>query len=124
MTFGTLVYALLCLIGVVICVFYLEFGTVAIAGILVCIPIFMFLFIIFMRTRVSASVDSKNPMAEKDDMDKPCSFASASIASCSSATTQTQIALRFLILCFLVLADLADWLPSSVGLSMVGFPPL
>ena len=71
MTFGTLVYALLCLAGVFICIFYLEFGTVAIAGILVCIPIFMFLFLIFMRTRVSASVDSKNPVSEKDDMDKP-----------------------------------------------------
>ena len=71
MTFGTLIYALLCLIGAVICVFYLEFGTVAIAGILVCIPIFMFLFLIFMKSRVDASVDSKNPMTEKDDMDKP-----------------------------------------------------
>ena len=71
MTFGTLVYALLCLIGVVICVFYLEFGTVAIAGILLCIPIFMFLFLIFMKTKIEASVDSRNPMTEKDAMDKP-----------------------------------------------------
>ena len=54
MTFGTLVYALLCLLGACICIFYLEFGTVAIAGILVCIPVFMFLFLIFMRSRVSA----------------------------------------------------------------------
>ncbi len=71
MTFGTVIYALLCLIGAVICIFYLEFGTVAIAGILVCIPIFMFLFLIFMKTRIDASVDSKNPMTEKDAMDKP-----------------------------------------------------
>jgi len=71
MTFGTFIYALLCLFGVIICIFYLEFGTVALAGILVCIPIFMFLFLIFMRSRVSAMVDSKNPMTEKDDMDKP-----------------------------------------------------
>lgn len=71
MTFGTFVYALLCLIGAVICVFYLEFGTVAIAGILLCIPIFMFLFLIFMKTKIDASVDSKNPMTEKDAMDKP-----------------------------------------------------
>ena len=71
MTFGTVIYALLCLIGIIICIFYLEFGTVAMAGILLFIPIIMFLFLIFMRTRVSASVDSKNPVAEKDDMDKP-----------------------------------------------------
>lgn len=71
MTIGTLIYALLCLIGVFICIFYLEFGTVAIAGILVCIPVFMLIFLIFMRSRVSASVDSKNPVSEKDDMEKP-----------------------------------------------------
>lgn len=71
MTFGTLLYALLCLIGVFICVFYLEFGAVAIAGILIFVPITMFIFLLFMRRRVSASVDSKNPMVEKDSMDKP-----------------------------------------------------
>ena len=71
MTFGTFVYALLCLIGAVICTFYLEFGTVAIAGILVCIPVFMFLFLIFMKTKIEAGVDSRNPMTEKDAMDKP-----------------------------------------------------
>lgn len=71
MTFGTVLYILLGLIGIFICVFYLEFGTVAIAGILFWIPIFMFLFLIFMRTRVSAAVDAKNPVSEKDSMEKP-----------------------------------------------------
>ncbi|MBQ6537563.1 MAG: hypothetical protein IJL75_01510, partial [Eubacterium sp.] len=63
MTIGTLIYALLCLIGVFICIFYLEFGTVALVGILVFIPLFMLIFLIFMRTRVSASVDTKNPVS-------------------------------------------------------------
>lgn len=70
MTLGTLLYALLCLVGIFICIFYIDFGTVALAGILLFIPIFMLIFLIFMRTRVSASVDSKNPMTEKDAMDK------------------------------------------------------
>ena len=71
MTIGTLIYALLCLIGVFICIFYLEFGTVALVGILVFIPLFMLIFLIFMRTRVSASVDTKNPVSEKESMEKP-----------------------------------------------------
>ena len=70
MTIGTLIYALLCLIGVFICIFYLEFGTVALVGILVFIPLFMLIFLIFMRTRVSASVDTKNPVSEKESMEK------------------------------------------------------
>ncbi len=71
MTLGTLLYAIICLLGIFICIFYLEFGTVAIAGILVFIPIFMFVFLLFLRMRLDTSVDAKNPVAEKDDMDKP-----------------------------------------------------
>ncbi|MBO6109047.1 MAG: DUF58 domain-containing protein [Eubacterium sp.] len=71
MTVGTFLYALLALLGVVICIFYIEFGTVAIAGVLAIVPVFMFLFLIFMRTRVLTQVDAKNPVAEKDDMNKP-----------------------------------------------------
>lgn len=71
MTIGTLFYALLFLAGLFISIFYLEFSTVAIMGLLVIVPVMMLIFLIFMRTRVSVSVDSKNPVAEKDDMDRP-----------------------------------------------------
>lgn len=71
MTIGTLAYVFLFLIGLFISVFYLEYGTVAIMGLLILIPISMLIFLIFMRTRVKVQVDSKNPVAEKDDMDKP-----------------------------------------------------
>lgn len=71
MTIGTFIYALICLIGALICILYLEFGTVAVVGILLFMPVFMLVFLIFMRAKVTAVVDSKNPVAEKDDMDKP-----------------------------------------------------
>ena len=71
MTIGTLFFALLFLVGVLISVFFLEFGTVAVMGLLVLIPVFMLVFLVCMRLRVTASVDSKNPVAEKDAMDRP-----------------------------------------------------
>ena len=37
----------------------------------VTIPVCMFLFLLVLRKRVSVSVDSKNPLAEKDAIDKP-----------------------------------------------------
>ncbi|MCH5266167.1 MAG: DUF58 domain-containing protein [Lachnospiraceae bacterium] len=71
MTIGTLFFALLFLIGLVVSVFFLEFGTVAIMGMLTLMPLFMLIFLIFMRIRILVSVDSKNPVAEKDTMERP-----------------------------------------------------
>ncbi len=71
MTTGTLIFALLFILGLIVSIFYLGFGAVAIMGLLVLIPVFMWIFLVFMRTRVVVSVDSKNPVAEKDAMDKP-----------------------------------------------------
>lgn len=71
MTIGTLYFGLLFLMGLFISVFYLEFGTVAIMGLLIIIPIFMLLFLIRVRRRISVEVDSKNPLAEKDAIDRP-----------------------------------------------------
>jgi len=50
---------------------YLEFGAMALMGLMVTIPVCMFLFLLVLRKRVSVSVDSKNPLAEKDAIDKP-----------------------------------------------------
>lgn len=71
MTIGTLFFALLFLMGLFISIFYLEFGTVAIMGLLIIIPVFMLMFLIRMRMKVTVAVDSKNPLAEKDAIDKP-----------------------------------------------------
>ena len=71
MTIGTLVFLLLFLAGVLISLFYLEYGVVAVMGLLVLIPIAMFLFLFFIRRGIQVFVDSKNPVAEKDSMDRP-----------------------------------------------------
>lgn len=71
MTLGTVLYFFLFLAGVLISILYLEFGAMALMGLLVTIPFFMFVFLLFMRTRVSVSVEAKNPLAEKDAIDKP-----------------------------------------------------
>ena len=71
MTIGTLFFGLLFLMGLFIFIFYLEFGTVAIMGLLLTIPVFMLLFLILLRRKVSVEVDSKNPLAEKDAIDRP-----------------------------------------------------
>lgn len=71
MTIGTILYIFLFLAGAMITVLYTEYGTVALMGLLVTVPIFMFIFLLFMRKRVRVSVDSKNPLAEKDDLERP-----------------------------------------------------
>lgn len=71
MTTGTLLYLLLFIWGVFVAVFYLGFGTVALIGLLFLIPVFMWIFLVFMRTRISVAVDCKNPLAEKDAIDRP-----------------------------------------------------
>lgn len=71
MTVGTLLFIFLFIAGVLVSIFYLEYATAAIMGLLIVVPIAMILFLIRIRTRVGVSVDSKNPVAEKDDMEKP-----------------------------------------------------
>ncbi len=71
MTLGTLLFLFLFLAGMLISVFYLEFGVVAIMGLLVIIPVIMLFFLILMRARITVQVDSKNPVAEKDSMEHP-----------------------------------------------------
>ena len=71
MTLGTLLFVFLFLAGVTVSIFYLEYGAVAIMGLLCIVPIMMLIFLIFMRTRITVAVDSRNPIAEKDAMDKP-----------------------------------------------------
>ncbi len=71
MTIGTLFFAFLFLAGVLISVFYLEYSTVAVMGLLVIVPAVMLAFLIVLRLRFSVSVDSKNPVAEKDAIDRP-----------------------------------------------------
>ena len=71
MTIGT-IFLLLCLVaGALISVFYLQFSSVAIAGVLVLFPVAMFICLFLLRMRTSVRVDSKNPVADKDDMDRP-----------------------------------------------------
>ena len=71
MTVGTVLYIFLFVAGCAISVLFLEYGTVALMGLLVTVPVFMFLILLIMRKRISVTVDAKNPMAEKDDIDRP-----------------------------------------------------
>lgn len=71
MTVGTILYIFLFFISALISVLYLEFGTMALMGLIITVPICMFIFLLILRTKVSVAVDSKNPLAEKDAIDKP-----------------------------------------------------
>ena len=71
MTIGTLLFVFLFLLGLFISIFYMEFGTVAIMGMLIIIPVVMLVLLIMQRLRITVSVDSKNPVAEKEEMEKP-----------------------------------------------------
>ena len=71
MTLGTLFFLILFLAGMFVSIFYLEYGAVAIMGLLIIVPVIMLFFLILMRARISVLVDSKNPVAEKDAMDRP-----------------------------------------------------
>ena len=71
MTLGTLLFLILFLAGLLVSVFYLEFGVVAVMGVLVIVPVIMLFFLILMRARITVQVDSKNPVAEKDSMEHP-----------------------------------------------------
>ena len=71
MTVGTILYIFLFLVSILISILYLEFGAMALIGLVVTIPVFMFVFLLILRKRVSVAVDTKNPLAEKDAIDKP-----------------------------------------------------
>lgn len=71
MTVGTILYIFLFLVSILISILYLEFGAMALIGLVVTVPVFMFVFLLILRKRVSVAVDSKNPLAEKDAIDKP-----------------------------------------------------
>ena len=71
MTLGTLFFLILFLAGMFVSIFYLEYGAVAIMGLLIIVPVIMLFFLILMRARILVQVDSKNPVAEKDAMDRP-----------------------------------------------------
>lgn len=70
MTIGTLIYLLIVLAGFLISVFCLQYGTVAVVGALLVIPFFMIFFLILLRVHISAEVECKNPVAEKDSLEK------------------------------------------------------
>ena len=69
MTLGIILYILLFFVSVFISIMYLEFGAMALMGLMVTIPVCMFLFLLFLIKRVSVAVDSKNPVAEKVAID-------------------------------------------------------
>ena len=71
MTIGTLLFAFLFLLGLFISIFYMEFGAVAIMGLLIIIPVVMLVLLILQRLRITVAVDSKNPVTEKEEMEKP-----------------------------------------------------
>ena len=49
MTFGTLIYFFILLTGLLISVVCLQYGTVAVMGALIIVPVFMLAFLIVMR---------------------------------------------------------------------------
>lgn len=71
MTLGTLIYILIALAGVLIFVICLEYGTVAFVGAFLIVPLFMILFLIIMRLHTTVEVECKNPVAEKDSLERP-----------------------------------------------------
>jgi uncharacterized protein (DUF58 family) len=71
MTIGTLFFALLFLAGSLVSIFYLEYGTIAIMGLLIILPLVMLAILVILRLHFSVSVDAKNPVTEKDAIDRP-----------------------------------------------------
>ena len=55
MTIGTLIYILIFITSLLISVICLEYGTVAVLGVLVIVPLFMLIFLIVMRMRSMSS---------------------------------------------------------------------
>lgn len=98
MTMGTLIYILILITGLLVSVICLSYGTVAVMGALIIVPLFMLFFLIVMRLRVNVDVGCKNPVAEKDSMRKP---ARVTIA--------------------LMVENTGKWLPVSKGLVWVRY---
>lgn len=72
MTIGTVFYLILFIFGLFVSVFYYSYyASVALMGLLILIPLVMLLFLALIRSRIQVSVDSKNPAAEKDSLDRP-----------------------------------------------------
>lgn len=98
MTLGTVIYILIVLAGLLISVICLEYGTVAVMGAFIIVPVFMLLFLIIMRFHTTVDVECKNPVAEMDSMEKP---ARATIA--------------------LSVENSGRWLPISKGIAWVRY---
>ena len=71
MTIGTIIYLLILILGFLVSVFCLQYGAVAVVGTLIVVPFFMIFFLILMRLHINAQVECKNPVAEKDSLEKP-----------------------------------------------------
>ncbi len=71
MTLGTLLYLFILIAGLLVSVVCLQYGTVAVMGALLIVPIFMLVFLIIMRIHTTVEVTCKNPVAEKDSIEKP-----------------------------------------------------
>lgn len=71
MTLGTLLYLFILIAGMLVSLVCLQYGTVAVVGGLVVVPVFMLVFLIIMRLHTTVEVTCKNPVAEKDSLEKP-----------------------------------------------------
>lgn len=98
MTLGTIIYIFILLAGLLISVICLQYGTVAVMGAFVIVPIFMLIFLVLMWFHTSVEIECKNPVAEKDSMEKP---ARATIA--------------------LSVENTGKWLPISKGIAWVRY---
>ncbi|WP_026835371.1 DUF58 domain-containing protein [Eubacterium xylanophilum] len=70
MTLGTIMYVVTLLISAAIFLIDLSYGTVAIMGTLLVLPIVMLIFLIILRVNTKVTVECKNPLAEKNTMDE------------------------------------------------------
>lgn len=98
MTFGTIIYLFILLSALLISVICLEYGTVAVMGAFIIVPIFMLIFLIIMRFHTTAEVGCKNPVAEMDSMGRP-----------ARATISLEV------------ENTGKWLPVSKGIAWVKY---
>lgn len=98
MTFGTIIYLFILLSALLISVICLEYGTVAVMGAFIIVPIFMLIFLIIMRLHTTAEVGCKNPVAEMDSMERP-----------ARATISLEV------------ENTGKWLPVSKGIAWVKY---
>lgn len=98
MTLGTIIYVLILIASLLVSVICLEYGTVAIMGAFLIVPAFMLVFLIIMRIHTITEVECKNPVAEKDSLEKP-----------ARATISLQV------------ENKGKWLPISKGIAWVKY---